>query len=52
MRKSLLSGLAVIAALAACMTMVASQAVLAEDMIKLGVAGPHSGDLASYAHYL
>jgi branched-chain amino acid transport system substrate-binding protein len=43
MKKSLIAAL-----VTAAFVLVSSGAVMAADTIKLGVAGPHSGDLASY----
>jgi branched-chain amino acid transport system substrate-binding protein len=46
MMKNRVGQLLVIAVVGACMAMAGS--AMATDTIKLGVAGPHSGDLASY----
>jgi branched-chain amino acid transport system substrate-binding protein len=46
MMKNRVGQLLVIAVVGACMAMAGS--AMAADTIKLGVAGPHSGDLASY----
>jgi branched-chain amino acid transport system substrate-binding protein len=46
MMKNRVGQLLVIAVVGACMVMAGS--AMAADTIKLGVAGPHSGDLASY----